>query len=258
MLEIKGLCKSFGGLAAVKDISLSIPNGKVISLIGPNGAGKTTVFNLITGFYEPDSGTIILDKETLNNLPPFEYIYKGMSRTFQNLRLFTKMTVLENVLVGYQSMVTYGNLDSVFRTVRFKQQEKEALQVARNSLEKTGLLSHQHDICSNLPYGMQKKLEIARALVSEPKVLLLDEPASGLNTNETLDLIKFIKSMIMSHHTIFLIEHDMRVVMDVSDYIYVMDHGIMLSEGIPSIVQKDLKVIEAYFGRGVESIVARD
>ena len=250
LLEVDNLCKSFGGLAAVKNISISVPQGKIISLIGPNGAGKTTVFNLLTGFYERDAGQVVLDGENLGNLPAHGFIVKGLSRTFQNLRLFSKMTALENVLVGYQSRICSGDFDAVFRTKRFRREEQNALEQSRAALARLGLGAHEQEICSGLPYGMQKRLEIARALVSTPKILLLDEPAAGLNPNETEEICQLIRSLCEEGNTIFLIEHDMRLVMSISDYVYVMDHGEMLSEGIPAEVQKDQKVIGAYFGKG--------
>lgn len=250
LLEVKNLCKSFGGLAAVKNVSVSVPKGNIVSLIGPNGAGKTTVFNLLTGFYTRDNGNVILDGEALGNLSAHEYVKKGLSRTFQNLRLFSKMTAAENVLVGYQSKVHYNNFDAVFYTKRFRNSEKQAREQARAALEKLKLTEYENELSSGLPYGLQKRLEIARAIVSSPKILLLDEPAAGLNPNETEDLCQLILSLSKEGNTVFLIEHDMKLVMKISDYVYVMDHGEMLSEGIPEVVRKDQKVIEAYFGKG--------
>ncbi|MEG0751933.1 MAG: ABC transporter ATP-binding protein [Oscillospiraceae bacterium] len=258
LLEVNLLCKSFGGLAAVKDITISVPEHKVVSLIGPNGAGKTTVFNLLSGFYEKDSGDIVLDGIKLENIPTHMYIVQGMSRTFQNLRLFANMSVLENVLIGYQSKMSCKNLDAVFCTRKKRIEEEKAIFVAREALDKIGLLEHENEICSGLPYGMQKRLEIARALVSKPKVLLLDEPAAGLNPNETSDLSQFIRGLCDEGNTVFLIEHDMHLVMNISDYVYVMDHGEMLSEGPPQKVCADDRVIEAYFGKGgVQNAVER-
>ncbi len=257
LLEAKGICKRFGGLVAVNNMSLSVEKNSIVSLIGPNGAGKTTLFNLLTGFYDADEGNVVLDGQNINSVPTHNRIAKGMSRTFQNLRLFGKMTVLENVLVGYQSKISYNGINAVFNTASRKSQERLALEKSINALEKIGLLPYKDTICSSLPYGMQKRLEIARALVSEPKILLLDEPAAGLNPHETEELSNYIKTLCKEGNTIFLIEHDMKLVMSISDYVYVMDHGEMLSFGEASVVQKDPKVIEAYFGKGGSQNVAK-
>lgn len=250
LLNVNGICKSFGGLAAVQDISFQVQQGQIVSIIGPNGAGKTTVFNLLTGFYTCDKGEIVFRGAGIQNLPTCVYVRKKLARTFQNLRVFPQMTALENVLIGCQAFIQYGWFDAIFRTRRMRDGETAAYQKAHELLAGMGLDGYADEKVCNLPYGIQKQLEIARAMVSGPELLLLDEPAAGLNPQETDALAQFIRTLPGKGFSVLLIEHDMSLVMSISDYIYVMDYGKKIAEGRPEEIQSNERVIEAYIGKG--------
>ncbi len=249
MLKVEHLSKSFGGLAAVKDVSFQVEKGQIVSIIGPNGAGKTTVFNLLTGIYEPDQGKILLDNRDITGMKTTKMVDVGICRTFQNIRLFGQMTVMQNVLVGYQSKIHYSLLDCMFNTPRRRREDAAAIELVDQTLEKCGLLEYRDERADSLPYGKQRKLEIARAIVSRPKMLFLDEPAAGLNIQETAELSGFIKELSGMGFDIVLIEHDMRMIMRISDYIYVLNQGELIAEGEPLQIQHNEEVIEAYIGR---------
>lgn len=247
-LEVKSITKRFGGLVAVGKVSFNVEKGEIISIIGPNGAGKTTVFNMLTGVYKLDEGEIVFEGETLNGKSPQEIVIAGISRTFQNIRLFSNMRVIENVMVGTHINTKYGFLDALFRTRRYKKIEAEKTARAIEILKSIGLEHRIHDYANNLPYGEQRKLEIARAIATNAKIILLDEPAAGMNPQESEDLLKFIRKLQSKGYTIILIEHDMSVVMNISDRIYVIDHGKNIAEGLPNEIANNEKVIEAYLG----------
>ena len=249
ILDIKQITKRFGGLVAVKDLNMSLNPGDLYGLIGPNGAGKTTIFNLITGVYVPDEGLIVLDGKPIQGRKPSTIAKQGMSRTFQNIRLFKSMTVLENVQVARHMHKRQGVFDAIMRTKPLKDEESEIEQTAMELLKIFSLDSRAHELAKNLPYGSQRRLEIARALATNPKVLLLDEPAAGMNPQESIDLMRLIRFCRDKFQmTILLVEHNMKVVMGVCEKIQVIDYGETIALGSPKEIRDNPKVIEAYLG----------
>lgn len=252
VLKAEHLGISFGGLKAVSDFDIQIGQNELVGLIGPNGAGKTTIFNLLTGVYQPTEGVIYLNGKSMAKKKPNQMVKEGIARTFQNIRLFKNLTALDNVKIAMHKNIKYGTLQAILRTPNYYREEERVEQQAEELLKVVHLYDKRNELASNLPYGEQRRLEIARALATKPKVLFLDEPAAGMNPQETADLTRLIHQIKDDFHlTVILIEHDMSLVMTICERIYVLDYGKCIANGVPEVIKNDKRVIKAYLGEDI-------
>jgi len=248
ILEIKNLSIMFGGIVALDHVNMTTKKGTIHGLIGPNGAGKTTLFNIMTGIYKPTSGNVYLNEKEITGFTPNKIANLGIARTFQNIRLFNSMSVLENVLVAMHNSMNVNLIDIIFKTKNFKKEEKSKREKAEKLLEYTGLVKYINNRASSLPYGDQRRLEIARALATNPSLLVIDEPAAGMNHKETSDLKNFLDKINSDGTSILIIEHDVKLIMNLCSFVTVLDFGKIICEGVPEMVKQNKQVIEAYLG----------